>query len=52
MECQLPPQQTVKLVRHYSERRELDIVLRIRFQREEAGGCRVFHLLDVQELDG
>ena len=50
MELSAPNLLTDKLVRHYSERREADIVLRVQFRQESAGGCRVFFLCSVEEL--
>ena len=50
MELSTPAQIQEKLLRHYSERREADIVLRIRYRRETAGDCTVFLLDPVEEL--
>ncbi len=50
MESSVPVTTLEKLLRHYSERREADIVLRIRYSREVAGECVVFQLEQAEEL--
>lgn len=39
-----------KLLRHYSEAKEADIVFRIRYRREQAGSCVLFELEKYEEL--
>ena len=50
MDSCTPPNIIDKLVRFYSERREADIVLRVRYRRESAGDCVVFYLTGRDEL--
>lgn len=50
METYVPDNIQEKLLRHYSERREADIVLRIRYHRETTGECTVFLLDPIEEL--
>lgn len=39
-----------KLLRHYSEAKEADIVFRIRYRREQVGPCVLFELEKCEEL--
>lgn len=43
-------EQTSLLVRCYSDRREEDVVLRVQFKKEQAGGCSVFYLSSIEVL--
>lgn len=50
MDTQLPAIPADKLLRHYSTRREADLVLRIRYRVEPAGDCRIYQIDSVEEL--
>jgi hypothetical protein len=50
METSVPVEILEKLLRCYSERREADIVFRIRYRREQAGDCVIFQLEPGEEL--
>jgi hypothetical protein len=50
MESSTPITTLEKLLRHYSEAREADIVFRIRYRREQAGPCVLFLLEECEEL--
>jgi hypothetical protein len=39
-----------KLLRHYSEAKEADIVFRIRYRREQVGPCVLFELEKCEEM--
>jgi hypothetical protein len=51
MQPATPVQHFNKLLRHWASRRERDIVLRVEFTREDAGGCRLFRIERVVEFD-
>lgn len=46
----MTPHTREKLCRIWSERRERDIAVRIYYEVQEAGGCRIYNLLRVEEL--
>ena len=40
-----------KLTRIYSERRQQDVVLRVAYWVEQSGGCKIYRLQQIEELE-
>ena len=51
MTTHTPVHEMEKLARIYSERRERQIAVLIRYCVDEQGGCKIFKLEEVDELD-